>query len=173
MIHETFSFEDILIKPAAHSRVKSRSMADTSLVLEGDIFLKIPLISASMSLFDTVSPYEDDPQPYLGFAIALAEAGGMHIFSRGVSLDKRINAVTEIRNMGLNIGIAVGFDEFLENKSLLEDLQVLVSVDIANGSIIDNVVWKGKKPLVVGNFANELVSQPVIDKPNFSQKKTL
>jgi IMP dehydrogenase len=159
MIYETFSFEDILIKPAAYSRVRSRSMVDTSVTLHGGVTLKLPLISASMSLFDTVSPYDDEPQPYLGFAIALAEAGGMHIFSRGVSFNKRISAVSEIKDMGLNVGIAVGLDEFLDNQKMLETLGVLVSIDIANGSIIDTLKWNGEKPLVVGNFANELVSR--------------
>jgi IMP dehydrogenase len=171
MIHDTFSFDDILIKPASYSRVKSRNMVDTSMTLEGGISLDIPLISASMSLFDTISPYDEEPKPYLGFAIAMAESGGMHIFSRGVSFDKRVDAVEEIRNMGLNVGIAVGIDEFLQNKYLLENLGVLVSIDIANGSIIESLVWRGEKPLVIGNFANELASQPIIDVDNFSKKR--
>lgn len=158
MIHETFSFEDILIKPVDSSRVRSRSMVDTSIDLYGGIHLEVPLLSASMSLFDTVSPYDDEPKPYLGFAIALAEAGGMHIFSRAVNFKDRVRAVSEIRDMGLNVGIAVGVDEFWDNKELLEKLNVLVSIDIANGSIIDELFWRGEKPLVVGNFANEKVS---------------
>jgi len=171
MIHDTFSFDDILIKPAPFSRVRSRAMADTSIVIGGGVYLNVPLVSASMSLFDTVSPYDDEPQPYLEFAIAMAEAGGMHIFSRGVSFDKRVGAVTEIRDMNLNVGIAVGLNEFLENKTLLEGLGVLVSIDIANGSIIDRIVWRGEKPLVVGNFANELIDPTYNNSPNFSQKK--
>jgi IMP dehydrogenase len=111
-----------------------------------------------MSLFDTVSPYDDEPKPYLDFAIALADAGGMHIFSRGVSFKERVRAVSEIRDMGFNVGIAVGVDEFWSHKEFLEKLNVLVSIDIANGSIIDDIFWRGEKPLVVGNFANEKVS---------------
>jgi IMP dehydrogenase/GMP reductase len=155
MIEESFTFDDILIKPTYMSRVKSRSLVDTSTNV-GGIELKLPLISSSMSLFDTVSPYKADP--YVLFAIALAEAGGMHIFSRALSFEDRIFAVNVLKDLNLNVGMAVGIDEFNEHKSMLENLNVVISIDIANGAIIDNINWMGEKPLIVGNFANPEIS---------------
>lgn len=155
MFEESFTFDDILIKPAHTSWVTSRSKVDTSTSI-GGVELKLPLISSSMSLFDTVSPYQADP--YILFAIKLAEAGGMHIFSRALSFEDRIYAVNVLKEANLNVGMAVGIDEFNDNISLLENLGVVVSIDIANGAIIDEILWWGDKPLIVGNFANPEIS---------------
>jgi IMP dehydrogenase/GMP reductase len=155
MFEESFTFDDILIKPSHTSWVTSRAKVDISTNV-GGVELELPIISSSMSLFDTVSPY--NPEPYTRFAIALAEAGGMHIFSRALSFEDRISAVNTVKECGLNVGMAVGIGEFNEFQEILENLNVVVSIDIANGAIISPVTWRGKKPLIVGNFANPEIS---------------
>lgn len=151
MFKQSFTFGDILIQPSSFSRVKSRSYVDTSCSI-GTIKLKMPVISASMSLFDTISPY--DSTAYRGFARALAEAGGVHIFSRALSFSDRVFSVHSLVSDGLNSGMAVSLDEFLRHKDTLEKLNTLISIDIANGAIIPNLVWRGINPLILGNFAN-------------------
>jgi IMP dehydrogenase/GMP reductase len=156
MFEESFTFDDILIKPAHTSWVTSRSKVDISTNV-GGVELKLPLISSSMSLFDTVSPYQ--AEPYVLFALKLAEAGGMHIFSRALSFEDRIFAVNVLKESNLNVGMAVGIDEFKVHQEMLESLNVVISIDIANGAILDAITWKGEKPLIVGNFANPEISE--------------
>jgi IMP dehydrogenase/GMP reductase len=152
---QSFTFGDILIQPSTFSRIKSRSYVDTSINL-GNFKLKIPVISASMSLFDTISPYE--AHPYRMFARKIAEAGGIHIFSRALSFSDRVFSVHALNHENLNVGMAVGLDEFFAKKSELEKLNAIISIDIANGSIIPEIVWGGDNPLIVGNFANPDIS---------------
>jgi GMP reductase len=154
MISDSFTFEDILIQPHNHSRVKSRSTVDTSVEI-GGVKLDMPVISASMSLFDTYSPFsEKEETPYISFATAIAEAGGMHIFSRATYFWPRVMAANVVASSGLNVGAAVSLQEFLENQDMLENQNFVVSIDIANGAIIDDIDWRGEKPLIVGNFGN-------------------
>jgi len=148
---QSFTFGDILIQPSTFSRVKSRSYVDTSRKI-GNITLKIPVISASMSLFDTVSPY--DSTSYRDFARSIAKAGGIHIFSRALSFSDRIFSVYSLLSDGLHSGLAVSLEEFFSNKETLEKIDCLVSVDIANGAIIPELAWFGVNPLILGNFAN-------------------
>lgn len=155
MFVESFTFHDFLIQPAAYSRVKSRSKVNTSVRI-GNLSLKLPVISASMSIFDTVSPFDNTIS--LEFAKAMSAAGGMHIFSRGTPFSERFNAVCKLSENGYNVGIAVSLDEFKENRTLLENIAAIVSIDIANGSIIDEIHWNSPYPLIVGNFANPSIS---------------
>lgn len=156
MFKESFTFDDFLIQPSAYSRVKSRSLVDTSVDL-GGVSLKIPAISSSMSLFDT-KQYSNPVEPYLLFAISIAESGGMHIFSRAIPFEERIDSVVKLRDSNLNVGISVGVSEFFAMQSKLEALGVVVSIDIANGAILEDIVWRGSAPLIVGNFANPSIS---------------
>lgn len=153
----SFTFNDFLIVPSSYSEVKSRTQVDTS-VSFGDLHLKIPVISASMSVFDTSHPFYGLDKTIPDFAIAIAEAGGMHIFSRSTSFESRLNAVNHVSSLGLNVGLAVGLDEFHEHRKTLEKLDAVVSIDIANGAIIDGIHWDSSFPLIVGNFANPSAS---------------
>lgn len=148
---ETFTFEDILLKPKASSRVKSRSQTDISTSFYG-IHLNLPIISASMSLFDTPRP--GSHAATWAFAKTLSDLGGMHIFSRGIEYYERFRAASTLGEAGSLVGIAVSWDEFQRRRSDLEDIPAFVSIDIANGSIIQDVDWEGLYPLIVGNFGN-------------------
>ena len=156
---EAFTFDDVLILPAPYSRVKSRRMVDTSLKI-GSLTLGLPILTASMAVFDT--DYATTQAPNTAFARAVAEAGGVHIQSRGMpetSFTVRFAAVSKMAAEGLPVGIAVGLDEFRQHKKrLMKTNGIIVSIDIANGAIIeetDVLDWKNdRNVLMVGNFGS-------------------
>lgn len=144
-----FTFDDISILPTDTSTIMSRQDVDTSTMLH-DIEIPMPLISASMSVFDV-----KDGAIYLDFARHMYHAGGLHIFSRRSSLYERTEVANELNEEGVEYGISVSLAEFLSMRHILEDLHCFVSIDIANGAILPDVSdWKGKYPLIVGNFGS-------------------
>lgn len=153
-MENTFSFDDILILPHYKSDVKSRSFVNTTTSLYS-VNLNIPAISASMSAFDTVAP--DSRDISWQFASKMSESYGMHIFSRSTLFDARYEAAKTLGSTNHNVGMAVSLDEFDTYRSKLEELPALVSVDIANGAILQDVDWQGKYPLIIGNYGNPRV----------------
>lgn len=152
---DTFTFDDILIKPVSFSAVKSRGHTDLSQTLQGRKF-DIPILSASMSSLDTQETSSRTNKPYTEFAEALHFEGGTHIFSRAIPFVERLQAAKDI-----NGGIAVGHQEFEDHKDILQESGVMVSIDIANGAILpNNINWEGQEqPLIIGNFGNpEVIS---------------
>lgn len=155
---ETFTFDDILIQPKQYSEVTSRYLTNTETKLYKYLNFEMPVISASMSLFDTEEGSRDI---HYGFAAEMAKAGGMHIFSRSTLFSERIKAVRSLSALGLSSGMAVSikeFDAFREELMTLPET-TLVSIDIANGAILKDITWGGdyefKFPtLVVGNFGH-------------------
>lgn len=158
MLIETYSFDDILIKPKPYSSVKSRKDVDISSTLYRDIRLVAPIISSSMSAFDT---FHNSREIYYQFAVAMYEAGGMHIFSRATLFSDRIRAVTNLCNSGVTCGMAVSISEFETFRDELFSLppNSVVSIDIANGAILENISWGGDysvphPTLFIGNFGS-------------------
>lgn len=151
-MQETFTFDDILIKPRPVSSIESRNMVDTKSKLY-DVELAVPVMSASMSVFDTVV---DSREIYFSFASALSEAGGVHIFSRATLFEDRYRAVSSLAATGHVVGIAVSLKEFHTYRDRLEQLpeNTIVSIDIANGAIIKDIMWLAPAPLIIGNFGN-------------------
>jgi len=148
---EGFTFDDVLIVPAARTRVESRRTVDTTHKL-GEVEFSVPVMTASMAMFDTANPIAT--QLDSGFAWRMADAGGVHIFSRATPFEQRMDGVDYLASGGLNTGVAVSLDEFFEFQEKLEKIQGLVSIDIANGALIPPIRWRGVNPLIIGNFAN-------------------
>jgi IMP dehydrogenase len=153
---DTYTFDDILIQPKAVSYVISRKLARVNQTIYGVEF-PTPILSASMSVFDTVTPNSRDI--YYQFANAIFEAGGTHIFSRATLFENRFRAVQALSSNGIRCGIAVSLREFQTYYDELIELEnpALVSIDIANGAIIRNIDWVGNCPLIIGNFGNPKV----------------
>lgn len=155
---EGFSFEDILIVPKHTSKVTSRSLVNTdSVELIGkfcrqSLKLKIPLISASMSVLDTDVNGDID----IYFAKQMAFNGGLHIFSRSRhDFATRMLTANHLSIDSYLVGIAVSYKEFLEHYDKLVKAPFVISIDIANGAIIKDIpAWEGYYPLIIGNFAN-------------------
>jgi IMP dehydrogenase/GMP reductase len=155
---ETFTFDDILIRPKSSSGVTSRWLTNTQSTLYKHLNFEMPVVSASMSVFDTV---ENTRDIYFGFAAEIAKQGGMHIFSRATLFSERIRAVRSLSALGLNVGMSVSIEEFNLFKEELVSLpkSSVVSIDIANGAILKDITWGGDydfeyPTLVIGNFGN-------------------
>ncbi|HZD58389.1 MAG TPA: IMP dehydrogenase, partial [Anaerolineales bacterium] len=79
------TFDDVLLVPK-HSAIRSRSAVDTSTWLVPGIRLAIPIISANM---DTVTEAE--------MAIATAQAGGIGIVHRFMSIERQAGLVRRVK----------------------------------------------------------------------------
>ncbi|MHC0053073.1 IMP dehydrogenase [Actibacterium sp. D379-3] len=83
-IREALTFDDVLLVPAASSVLPST--ADTSTHVTRSIRLNIPLLSSAM---DTVTEGR--------MAIAMAQAGGMGVIHRNLSVDEQQNEVRHVK----------------------------------------------------------------------------
>ena len=83
-IREGLTFDDVLLEPGRSEVMPSQ--ADTSTRLTREISLNIPIVSAAM---DTVTESR--------LAIALAQAGGMGILHRNMSVTEQADQVREVK----------------------------------------------------------------------------
>lgn len=83
-IREALTFDDVLLVPAASSVLPST--ADTSTFVTKSIRLNIPLLSSAM---DTVTEAK--------MAIAMAQAGGMGVIHRNLSVDEQASHVRRVK----------------------------------------------------------------------------
>jgi len=83
-IRDAFSFDDVLLVPAASSVLPST--ADTSTQVTKSIRLNIPLLSSAM---DTVTESR--------MAIAMAQAGGMGVIHRNLDIEEQANQVRRVK----------------------------------------------------------------------------
>ena len=83
-IREGLTFDDVLLLPAASEVMPTE--VDTATKLTRDIALNIPLVSAAM---DTVTESR--------LAIAMAQAGGMGILHRNLSVEQQSDQVREVK----------------------------------------------------------------------------
>ncbi len=81
---EAFTFDDVLLKPAASSILPAQ--ANTKTRLTSTVTLNIPLISAAM---DTVTEAR--------LAIAMAQAGGMGIIHRNLDIERQAEEVRTVK----------------------------------------------------------------------------
>lgn len=83
-IREALTFDDVLLVPAASSVLPAA--VDTSTSVTGSIRLNIPLLSSAM---DTVTESR--------MAIAMAQAGGMGVIHRNLSVDEQSKEVCRVK----------------------------------------------------------------------------
>src|SRR5437763_8958796 len=83
-IREGLTFDDVLLEPGRSEVMPSQ--VDTSTRLTREISLNIPIVSAAM---DTVTESR--------LAIALAQAGGMGILHRNMSVAEQADQVREVK----------------------------------------------------------------------------
>ncbi len=84
MLREALTFDDVLLVPAASSILPTD--ADTTTQVTKEISLGIPLISAAM---DTVTESE--------LAIAMAQAGGLGVLHRNMTLEEQAGEVRKVK----------------------------------------------------------------------------
>ena len=116
------TFDDVLLKPRYAGFL--RSEVDLSVQLAPGIRLKAPLISAPM---DTVT--ESD------LAIALAEAGGIGIIHRNLTIAAQAHEVRKVADKNLLVGAAIGSSDGYEARvqALIGAGVDLLVVDSAHG----------------------------------------
>ncbi len=84
MFREALTFDDVLLEPAASSILPSQ--ADTSTQITKSIQLGIPLLAAAM---DTVTESQ--------MAIAMAQAGGIGVLHRNMTMDEQAAEVIKVK----------------------------------------------------------------------------
>lgn len=159
IIAEGLTFDDVLILPG-YSEVLPRDV-NTSTQLSPGFKLDIPLISAGM---DTVT---EAPM-----AIALAQAGGLGIIHKNMSILAQAKQVTHVKAQNLKCGAAVGVTtDLLDRARALVKAGVdILTVDTAHGhskGVLDSVRSLKKEfpglALIAGNVATGAATQALID----------
>lgn len=83
-IRDAFTFDDVLLEPAASDVIPSQVKPNTQLT--ANISLSIPLISAAM---DTVTEAQ--------MAIAMAQEGGLGIVHRNFSIEQQADEIRKVK----------------------------------------------------------------------------
>ena len=81
---EAFTFDDVLIRPAASSVLPNK--ADTKTLFTKKIYLNIPLISSAM---DTVTESR--------LAIAMAQSGGIGVIHKNNKIEEQVREVEIVK----------------------------------------------------------------------------
>jgi IMP dehydrogenase len=142
------TFDDVLLKPRYAGF--SREEIDLSCKITPRVTLKLPIMSAPM---DTVTESE--------LAIALAEAGGIGIIHRNLTIDEQAIEVAKVKARGLLVGAAVGSTKGYEQRvsELVDAGADVLVVDSAHGhafKVITAVAYIKKNfdvDVIAGNVA--------------------
>jgi IMP dehydrogenase len=143
------TYDDVLLSPGYSDF--SRGDIDLTSQATRNISIKNPLISAPM---DTVTEHK--------LAIALAEAGGLGIIHRNLTIQDQVEQVQIVLEKNLVVGAAVGASQGYEERidALLEVNTPLIVIDSAHGycdSIIEVIKYikkqSPKTEVMAGNIA--------------------
>ncbi|MEE9389522.1 MAG: IMP dehydrogenase [Paracoccaceae bacterium] len=123
-IREALTFDDVLLVPAASSVLPST--ADTSTFVTNSIRLNIPLLSSAM---DTVTEAH--------MAIAMAQAGGMGVVHRNLSVDEQAREVRRVKRFESGIvfnPITLTADQTLADAKALQERYNVTGFPVVDGS---------------------------------------
>ena len=123
-IKNALSFDDVLIKPAQSSFLPSEAITDTSITK--NIKLAIPLISSAM---DTVTEYK--------LAIAMAQAGGLGIIHKNMSIEQQAEQVRWVKKY--ETGMVVNPVTISPNKNLSVALNVMKKENISGIPVVEEI----------------------------------
>ncbi len=123
-IREALTFDDVLLVPAQSSVLPST--ADTSTFVTGSIRMNIPLLSSAM---DTVT---EGPM-----AIAMAQAGGMGVVHRNLSIDEQAREIRRVKRFESGIvfnPITLTADQTLADAKELQERYRVTGFPVVDGS---------------------------------------
>ncbi len=156
-IRESLTFDDVLLIPQKSFNPPEK--VNTRTELTSKIKLEIPLISAAM---DTVTESQ--------MAIVLAQAGGLGIIHKNMTIDQQVAEVKKVKKLNLLCGAAtsVGEKSILRAKALAKAGADLIVIDVAHGHYFKvaetiKILKKkiGKKCVLVGG--NIATAQATLD----------
>ncbi len=121
-LKEALTFDDVTLVPKYSNVLPSETKTDVK--LSKNINLKIPILSSAM---DTVT--ESD------LAIAIAQAGGIGIIHRNMSIIDQVKQIKKVKSKKLIVGAAIGVgDKEIERaKKIISSNADLIVVDTAHG----------------------------------------
>ena len=132
-IREALTFDDVLLVPAASEVLPSQ--VDTRTRLTRTVELGIPLISAAM---DTVTE--------AGLAIAMAQAGGMGVIHRNLSIEEQAEQVRRVKKF--ESGMVVNPVTVEPNATLADALELMARYSISGIPVVESPNAKGAGKLV-------------------------
>ncbi|MDP3646353.1 MAG: IMP dehydrogenase [bacterium] len=154
IIHEGFTFDDVLIRPAASRMEPSEASLKTTIA---GIELSLPFLSAGMDRV-TEAP----------MAITLGKLGGLGVIHRNCSIEEQVAMVKAAKKAGVQVAAACGPFNTERAKALDEARCDAIVIDCAHGhnlNVVDSAE-KIKKSLknsrmIFGNIATAEAAQRV------------
>ena len=146
IIKEGFTFDDVLIRPAASKMEPSEASLKTNIA---GIELSVPFLSAAMDRV-TEAP----------MAIALGRLGGLGVIHRNCSIEEQVQMVREVKKAGVPVAAACGPFALDRAEALDKAGCDFLVIDCAHGHNL-NVVASAKKikkglkhaKMIFGNIA--------------------
>jgi len=143
---ESFTFDDVLIRPAASAMEPAEASLQTKIA---GLTLKVPFLSAAM---DRVTEE--------AMAIALGKLGGLGVVHRNCSIEVQVKIVTTIKKAGVPVAAACGPFAADRAKALDAAGCDVIVIDCAHGHNL-NVVASARKikknlkhaKMIFGNIA--------------------
>lgn len=132
-IREALTFDDVLLVPAASEVLPGQ--VDTKTRLTKSIELGIPLISAAM---DTVTE--------AGLAIAMAQAGGMGVIHKNLSIEEQAEQVRRVKKF--ESGMVVNPVTIGPGATLADALELMERYRISGIPVVEGANGKGAGKLV-------------------------
>jgi IMP dehydrogenase len=134
-IRDALTFDDVLLVPGASSVLPAQ--ADTGTRFSRTIELGIPLVSAAM---DTVTES--------AIAIALAQAGGMGVIHRNLSIERQAEEVRRVKRF--ESGIVINPITIAPGATLAEALKLMSDFGISGIPVVEPSADGGRNGKLVG-----------------------
>jgi IMP dehydrogenase len=134
-IRDAFTFDDVLLAPRASSVLPTE--ADTATSFTRTIRLGIPLVSAAM---DTVTES--------ALAIALAQAGGMGVIHRNLSIERQAEEVRRVKRF--ESGIVINPITIAPDATLADALKLMKDFGISGIPVVETAKGGGRAGKLLG-----------------------
>jgi len=145
-IREALTFDDVLLVPGASEVLPGQ--VDTRTRLTKTVELGIPLISAAM---DTVTE--------AGLAIAMAQAGGMGVIHKNLSIEEQAEQVRRVKKF--ESGMVVNPVTIAPDATLADALALMERYRISGIPVVEGANGKGPIAVGVGKLVGILTNRDV------------